>query len=39
MFRMRWQDIEGDCVEWKWQRTTDDIHWETMWAISYTRTS
>ena len=36
-FRMRWYDIETDRFQWKWERSEDDSSWETMWAISYTR--
>lgn len=38
-FRMRWFDIEVDRFEWRWERSGDEVDWETMWAISYTRTA
>ena len=38
VFRMRWENIERDSLDWSWQRSDDGgATWTTLWAIGYTR--
>jgi hypothetical protein len=38
LFRMRWENIEHDSLDWSWQRSVDGGEtWTTLWAIAYTR--
>ena len=38
LFRMRWENIERDSLDWSYQRSDDDgDSWTTLWAIAYQR--
>jgi len=38
--RMVWHSIVLDRLVWDWERSTDDgVSWETLWSITYTRSS
>jgi hypothetical protein len=38
LFRMRWENIERDSLDWSYQRSDDDgDSWTTLWAIAYSR--
>ena len=37
-FRMRWENIERDSLDWSWQRSDDDGKtWTALWEIEYRR--
>ena len=35
--RMIFQNIESESFDWNWQRSHDQISWNTVWAIKYKR--
>jgi hypothetical protein len=38
VFRMRWENIERDSLDWSWQRSDDGGDtWVSLWEIEYTR--
>jgi hypothetical protein len=38
VFRMRWENIEPNSLDWSWQRSVDGGEtWTTLWAIEYSR--
>jgi len=38
LFRMRWENIERESLDWSYQRSDDDgDSWTTLWAIAYAR--
>jgi len=38
LFRMRWENIEQDSLDWSWQRSDDEGEtWTTLWRIEYSR--
>ena len=38
IFRMRWENIERDSLDWSWQRSDDDGEtWTSLWEIEYSR--
>jgi hypothetical protein len=38
LFRMRWENIERDSLDWSYERSDDDgDSWTTLWAIAYSR--
>lgn len=37
-FRMRWENIERDSLDWSWQRSDDHGEtWTSLWEIEYSR--
>ena len=38
IFRMRWENIERESLDWSWQRSDDDGEtWTSLWEIEYSR--
>ena len=38
LFRMRWENIERDSLDWSWQRSDDGGEtWTSLWEIGYSR--
>jgi hypothetical protein len=38
LYRMRWENIERDSLDWSYQRSDDGGEsWITLWAIEYSR--
>ena len=38
LFRMRWENIERDSLDWSWQRSDDGGEtWTSLWEIEYSR--
>jgi hypothetical protein len=38
LFRMRWENIRGDALDWSYARSDDDGDtWTPLWAIAYSR--
>jgi hypothetical protein len=38
VFRMRWENIEPDSFDWRWQRSVDGGEtWTTLWELEYRR--
>ena len=38
VFRMRWENIERDSLDWSWQRSDDGGEtWTSLWEIEYRR--
>ena len=38
IFRMRWENIERESLDWSWQRSDDDGEtWVSLWEIEYRR--
>jgi hypothetical protein len=38
LFRMRWDNIRQDSLDWSWQRSVDGGEaWSTLWELEYTR--
>jgi hypothetical protein len=38
LYRMRWENIERDALDWSYQRSADGGEtWTTVWAIEYSR--
>jgi hypothetical protein len=38
VFRMRWENIERDSLDWSWQRSDDGGEtWVSLWEIEYAR--
>lgn len=38
IFRMRWENIEADALDWRWQRSVDGGEtWTTLWELEYRR--
>ena len=37
LFRMRWENIERDSLDWSWQRSDDGETWTSLWEIEYRR--
>jgi hypothetical protein len=38
LFRMRWENIERESLDWSWQRSDDDGEtWVSLWEIEYSR--
>ena len=38
LFRMRWENIEQDSLDWSWQRSLDGGEsWDVLWEIGYRR--
>jgi len=36
--RMVWADIEPDSINWRWERSSDEVvTWQVVWAINYRR--
>ena len=38
LFRMRWENIERESLDWSWQRSDDGGEtWTSLWEIEYSR--
>ncbi len=37
LFRMRWENIERESLDWSWQRSDDGETWTSLWEIEYRR--
>ena len=38
LFRMRWENIEADRLDWSWQRSDDGGEtWTSLWELEYSR--
>lgn len=38
LFRVRWESIEHDSLDWSWQRSDDaGESWTSLWELEYTR--
>ena len=38
IFRMRWENIEANSFDWRWQRSVDGGEtWTSLWELEYRR--